>query len=278
MPSLDSIKLRKPVHILVYGDPKTGKTRLYGELASHGFHLWVFDLENGSMTLHRSIAPEFHKNVMVYKIADSKSFPIAIETMIKIAKIPGLHKICDFHGKISCPDCIKKGLPSTEFDYSKFTDKDILVIDSLSQLVSSTYSHITKNETDDFKPDWDVWQKQASMMDRVLSFIQGAPFNVIVVSHTMDTEKDEKKTKIRPLAGTRNYSNTAGKFFDEIIYTYIESAFHRAASTTTFQKEILTGSRSGTNLEELTKEIVKDGVKSEKTLSLLPIFQNQGLV
>jgi hypothetical protein len=272
MPKLSSSTLRKAIHILIYGDPKTGKSELAGELARYGFTLWYFDFENGSMTLFRSIPKEFHDQVNIFQIPDTKDFPIAIETVLKILK-PGKHEICDKHGKVLCPICKD---PKTSGTFSVFNnlelgEKDIVIFDSVTQLSNSAMNHIGKGKEDTWKPEWDNFRAQGQMLDRFLSTIQNAPYHVICITHGTEIETNDGKNKIVPIAGSRNFSRNTAKYFDEVVYMEIFNKKHRAASSTTYGLNILTGSRSRTAVEDVQK------ANLDARLTLLPIFINQGV-
>lgn len=280
MPKLSSVSLRKAIHMILFGPPKAGKTELVGELAEHGLHLYFFDFENGSLTLSRSINKENQNNVDLYKIPDTKDFPIAIETALKVIKT-GKYEICDIHGKISCALCKKNNTEFSIFDNTALGEKDVVVFDSLTQLSNSAMNHIGKDNKDGdlWKPEWSDYRKQGSMLDRFLSTIQNAPWNCIVISHESTVEMADGREKIIPIAGTRNFSRNTAKYFDEVVYCEVQNRQHKASSSTTYSLDVLTGSRSRTVIEEQLKDA---GNKDEVTgkprhLSLLPIFLNQGI-
>ena len=70
--------------VLVFGPPKCSKTQLVGQLATQYKLIW-FDLENGSATLHK-LPPEAQDRVELISLPDSRSYPIAIETCLKVIK------------------------------------------------------------------------------------------------------------------------------------------------------------------------------------------------
>lgn len=259
----DQVKRTKA---LVYGEPKAGKTALVGQLAKI-YKLHWFDLENGIKTLmNPDVLPvEFRKNISVYNIPDHRELPIGIDVLRKLFK-GGKHKYCYTHGVDRCPTCSKTvGLPwSEEIDLATFGDQDILVIDSWTQVAESAINRVTLKEykrDEEYKPTWDDWRMQGALLSEVLGKIQVANVNVCVISHEVDVEKDEKKEKIVPAGGTRNFSRTMAKFFDEVVYMQRLNKQHKAYSSTTWDNIHLTGGRSGVKLEE------------DKEASLIDIFR-----
>ena len=140
--------------VLIYGAPKSGKTQLAAALAASYKLIW-FDLENGYATLLK--LPQTHQsNVELLSIPDSKVFPIAIETMLKVITGNPV-SICEQHGKVSCPLCRKDSAPTTDIELAKVGADTVVVIDSLTQLTNSAIAFITKNQPDDYKMDFSDW-------------------------------------------------------------------------------------------------------------------------
>lgn len=252
--SYDEVKRNK---ILVYGPPKSGKTALVGGLANAGFKLHWFDCENGVKTLRNPeiVKPENRKNVSIYNIPDHRSLPIALDTFRKLFK-GGSHKFCYNHGVSNCPICTKLGETakwSDTIDLSKFTDKDILVIDSWTQVSNSAANKVTLKEwqkDDEYSMTYNDFRMQGMYLDEVLSRVQVSNINICVISHDVDVEKSESKERIVPVGGSRNFSKTMAKYFDEVIYLQVLNKQHKAYSSTTYSNTVLTGGRSGVKLEE----------------------------
>ena len=269
--NLDDYNKSSCVKALVYGRPKSGKTALVGKLAEH-YKLHWLDLENGIKTLLNPeiLKPEFRKNVNVINIPDHRLNPVAIDTVRQIFK-GGLKKICYDHGKITCPLCAKNPAARySEIDLGKFTKEDILVIDSMSQLGSSAMNRVIlrelqKPDGEEYKPTYQDYMSQGALLDQVLSMIQVLDMNIVVISHEVDTEKDEKKEALVPLGGTRNFSKTMAKYFDSVVYCTILNKAHRAHSETTYSPTVLTGSRLSVGV---------DAAKGNE-LSLLPLFKRE---
>jgi len=255
--------------VIVYGPPKTGKTALVGKLAeTHKLH-WL-DLENGIKTLLNPamLNPKFRANVDVINIPDHKLYPIAIDTVREIMR-GGPKKICAQHGKVNCPVCAKDSTAGWgAINLSEFTDNDILVIDSLTQLSNSAMNksvlkEISKPGGEDYKQTFHDYATQGALLDQVLSMIQVLDLNIVVISHEVESEMTDGKDKIVPMAGTRNFSKTSAKYFDCVVYMSIVNKVHRAFSSTSYAANVLTGSRVPVEIDDAKGD----------ALSLLPLFK-----
>ena len=248
----------KSHRVLLFGPPKSGKTQLAGELSKE-FNLLWFDLENGVDTLLK--LPENQKErIEVVTLPDTRSYPIAIETMLKVIKGTKLD-ICETHGKVGCALCRKDSRDFTTVELSSLPLDTIVVVDSLTQLTNSAISHITKNQPEDYKLNYDDWGNLGKLMDTFLSHVQQAGFNVVCISHETETEMEDGKMKLVPTAGTKAFSRNTAKYFDEVVYCEVKNKKHIAASSTVYNGNILTGSRSGAVLE------------TQSDASLIPIFR-----
>lgn len=234
--------------VLLFGAPKSGKTQLAGELSKY-FNLLWFDLENGYSTLLK-LPTEAQENINLISLPDTRSYPIAIETMLKVIK-GGQVSICEEHGKVSCPKCKADNAPTVTVHLDSLDNETIVVIDSLTQLTNSAISHITKGESDEYKLTYDDWGNLGKLMDIILSHIQQARYNVICISHETEAEMEDGKKKIVPVAGTRNFSRNTAKYFDHVIYCELKNKKHAVGSATDYSMSILTGSRTDVKLEAL---------------------------
>lgn len=251
----------QPQHVLVFGDSKTGKTELVGRLAER-FNIHLFDLENGYKTLLK-LPKEQQERVTIYRIPDTRTYPIAIETMLKV--ITGVPvKVCETHGKVGCEICTKANAPTQEFALSKLGPDDVFVVDSGTQLGNSAMNNITRDKSDDYKPDWDDYRRQGFMLDRFLSNLQQGRYNAIVVTHTtMARMEDTQKVKLVPVMGTDNFSRNVAKYFDHVVYCDVGTGTHTFGSSTTYRPQILTGSRTDVAIEKF------------ETAKLLPFFTGE---
>ena len=245
--------------VLVYGPPKVGKTQLVGQLATKYNLIW-FDLESGSATLFK-LSPEAQERVELIKLPDSRSYPIAIETCLKVIK--GNPVVIDeATGKVLAPGAKQQeDRTYVELNLNALDSDTIVVFDSLTQLTNSAISHITKNQPDDYKLNYDDWGNLGKLMDIFLSHIQVAKFNVVCISHETEAEMEDGKNKIVPVAGTRNFSRNAAKYFGHVVYCQVQLKKHQFSSTTTSLLNVISGSRTDVNVDKMTEP------------SLIPIFE-----
>lgn len=254
MAKLSNMHASKTKRALVYGPPKSGKTELVGNLAEE-FELVWFDLENGSDTLLK-MPDSWKERVEVIKLPDTRGYPIAIETCLKVIKGDEVF-ICAEHGKASCPKCMdiktkaaKDGGEITRVCLKELGPKQAVVFDSLTQLTNSAIANITRNKPDDYKLTYDDWGNLGKVLDTFLSYVQNAPYNVICISHENAVEMQDGKEKLVPTAGTRNFSRNSAKYFGEVVYCEVANKKHKFASSTTYKNNVLTGSRAGKAMED----------------------------
>jgi len=240
-------KISPSQRVLVFGGPKTGKTELAAKLAEVYNLLW-FDLENGYATLLK-LPREWQERVNIIAIPDTKVFPIAIETMLKVVTGKEI-TICMEHGKVACPICKKAEAPvETVCLDSLDPEKDIVIVDSLTQLSNSAMNHLTKGESDTYKPEWSDYRNQGQLLDKFLSQVQQARYNIVCITHEAEVELEDKKKKLVPVAGTTNFSRNTAKYFDHVVYCDLKNKKHLAASSTGYANNVVTGSRTDVEIE-----------------------------
>jgi hypothetical protein len=251
---LSEKKLAATQTVLLFGPPKSGKTELAGKLAEH-FNLIWFDLENGWTTLSK-LPHDWQDKIEVIAVPDTRTYPIAIETMMKVLKGAPV-TICEEHGKVDCAICKKEGKATVRIALNEIGPDTIVVVDSLTQLTNSCIAFITKDKPIDYKLDYDDWGNLGKFMDFCLSHIQQASYNVVCITHESEVKMEDGKNKLVPTAGTTNFSRNTAKYFGHCVYVEVKNKKHVAASSTTYQNNLLTGSRTGASLENTDANLLR---------------------
>lgn len=244
---LQNTKQSKAKRVLIYGESFTGKTTLAGTLAANFKLIW-FDLEKGYESLLK-LAPQYQDNIELIAIPDTKIFPIAIETLLKVFTGKEVF-ICEEHGKVACPICKKAGKPETRVCLSELDEQTVVVIDSLTQLSASTINFLMKDKEDTAKPEWEVYRAQGALLEKILSCMQQSKHHIVCISHVVESQQEDGKTKLFPVCGTSNFSRNCPRFFDDVVYVELKNKKHMASCSTSYANNITAGSRLGHSIGE----------------------------
>jgi len=256
---LTSYKASATKRVLITGISGSGKSTLAAELAEHGYNLIWLNLENAADGLLK-LSTEAQDRVELINIPDSASYPIAAATLLVLFK-NGKANICDAHGKDACPVCAKTpGAIITPIDFSKLTDKDVVVLDSGTQLSYSIMSYVTKDAPVEAKMERDSWGQLRKYTEFFKSQFQGFRGNLIVICQCTEAELDDGGLKLVPSFGSAAMSASFASAFDCVLYTEIKNGKHRAFSKSTASPKVLTRSRGDFEIEK------------EEKLSLVNLF------
>lgn len=257
--NLDEIASGEAQHGLVMGDPKSGKSTLVSDLAKKYKITWV-SMDNGHRVLYK-LPEEARKNINLIVLPDTRAWPVAFDTVRKMVAWKDL-LICLHHGSVDCSVCKKlEGAKWHKYTPSTWTvGTDILVFDHISQLGDSCMNVICKDKKVDYKPQLDDWGSLRFFMAEVLTAMQQSPFNIICLSHVIESEMEDGRKKLVPQVGSRETSKTIGKYFDHMIYCEVVNKSHKSGSGSTYSSYAMTGSRTDFCIE------------NEKENSLIPMF------
>ena len=246
----------KPNHsILLYGPPKTGKTRFVGTAATikELSNIYWIDLENGAETLlHMGLTEEELDKITLIRIPDTREVPRGCETVLKMLSSKEDIKICDLHGKVNCVEC--KDSSNTVFNLRKLTHTDLVVIDSGSQLGDSALAMACAGKPIEYKPGWDEWGLSNKYLSDILGVVQAATFtNFVIITHEAVIEEEVngvKRDKILPLMGTKAFCAKVAKYFGTVVYVELKMGKHTAGSSSTYKANHITGSRVNVAVEK----------------------------
>ena len=264
------VTVRKPNHsILLYGHPKTGKTRLVGTAAQlpEIKRIFWFDGENGAETLlNMGLTEAELSKVTLFSIPDTRELPRFGETVLKAltSKVP--ITICDLHGKVECLECTKTTAPTTPFFLPSLTHEDLIVVDSGSQLGDSTLAMAMAGKAIDAKPGWDEYGQSTAWLGAILSVMQASFYtNSVMITHLIPIEEEMngvKRDRFFPLVGTKAMCQKVAKYFGTVIFVEIKMGKHAGGSSSLYRSDASTGSRTGAKIEA-QKELSMRAILSE---------------
>lgn len=255
MAKLTDMKQRQTSHVCLYGDPKSGKSTLAADLANHGYKLVWISVDNGHDVLFK-LPPAAQENVDVIVLPDTRDFPVAIDTCLKLFTGTKVD-LCEMHGQVNCSFCRKENHAFSSYQFGLHDKRTIVVLDHMSQVADSAWNLITKNFdimkdiTAQKKESQDNYMKLGFLMNKLLTQIQQAPFHVICISQPIETEMEDGSKKLVPRIGSVPFSKNAASYFDHIIYTELQNKKHKSGSATTYKISAVTGSRRDIAIESM---------------------------
>lgn len=235
--------------VLVYGPSKSGKTEAVGKLAELGYTLWWFDTEAGALTLSK-LSPAAQGRINLYSIKDTAENSYAAKTLLKLLNYRnvGPKNLCTKHGNLECLECKKSGDSFEEFDITKLGPKDVVVVDSLTQLSDSILNSMLSSVEQ--KPEYDHWRGLGVKLDSVMDWMKSASCHVVFISHEQGIEMEDGREKLTAVGGTKNYARSLPRHFSHVIYMSVVNKKHNAVSKSVALNGVVTGSRTDADVEK----------------------------
>lgn len=80
--------------------------------------------------------------------------------------------------------------------------------------------------------------------------MQQSKHHIVCISHVVESQQEDGKTKLFPVCGTSNFSRNCPRFFDDVVYVELKNKKHTATCSTTYANNITAGSRLGHSIGE----------------------------
>jgi hypothetical protein len=218
------------VRTLIYGKDKTKKTWWACRASEDGYNVILLDGDDGG-TIVRNLPPEAQKKILLVNLCNLKSRAVFAQFMATFCR--GDAFIWDETERVSLPVNAKLNPTHSHvyFDPDKFTNNDVIVLDSWTALAMSTAlefsldQNISLTEIERDGDNFAMPNFQARFLDYVLDKIKTWKGHAIVVGHEMNWEKYKGKGKdrkivgdyIQPISSTGPQGQKLGKFFENVL-------------------------------------------------------------
>jgi hypothetical protein len=220
------------VRAIIYGRDKTKKTTWAAKAAEAGYNVVLLDGDDGAGVI-RQLPIEARKKILVVNVVDIVDRPVFCMFMASLLR-PGNAFLWDEQGKASILQTATRtaGHSFILFDTKKFTNNDVLIIDSWTALADSCKIQWAKENSVDLTAveregdQFSLFNYQARFLDYCLNKIHTLPCHVIVVGHEQEWEKFKGTGKDRrlvgsftqPISSTGPHGQKLGKHFSEVLH------------------------------------------------------------
>lgn len=248
--------------ILIYGDSGSGKTRFAATAAmipEIRKIVWL-DLENGKDTiLSMGLSDAALQKIQLFSMLDTRKDPFVMNAILRMFSSAQDVPICEAHGKMNCVKCMQEKAAFQQFNLTKLTHNDLVILDSGSQLTDCGVNALLKGQPEDAILQIQEWGTVNNWLKSILQVVQvGRHTNFVVLTHVLYDEeytgtgpnKQLVRTKQYPMIGTKTFSTMVGKYFGTIVQLEISGSKHKGGSSTTYRPNVQTKSRLNIEIEK----------------------------
>lgn len=257
----------QPQHCLIYGEPKTYKSRLVMELAAAGYKLKYFCIDGGIPL--KGQKKETLDNVEVFILRDTSTFQVGIKTIRRIIRGDEFF-LCDYHGNIDCKNCKLSDQAFSRVCLNEMQLDEVFVLDHLTAMSNSALNTVWDGNKyaesavpADDTTSFNIWRQQGWLIADVLKRAENAPFNTAFICQENLGKMEDGSVKIIPECGTGNFARTVPGYFHHVVHCDRSSSGFKFTSIKNIQA--IVGSRDGIAIEDM------------KVPSLVPFYPPLGV-
>lgn len=277
--------------ILLYGDAKMRKTWWATRIAELGFNVILCDIDYG-FHVTKNLAPEVRKRIFhVDMRAPIDSFKNCGAMTLSWAMTGQVTFYDETERKYARKASIQAEREYVKFDTSRFTSKDVLIVDSwtmLCQHLALADMGVT-DPTQVAKLEWDDYQKIRLALDMLISNMMRMNCHIIVIGHAEDWAKRKadapvkakpedaiESIKRQPMSISKPHASTMAKNFTDVLYFSAPNAMLGVQISTKGSDDFAAGSRSiapgswkwdDVSFTKFVPQKMLDAVKNNETYS-----------
>lgn len=296
----DALQDSDNVRILIYGDAKMRKTTFALRAAELGFNVILCDIDYG-FHVAKTLTPEARRRIFhVDMRAPVEGYQNCGAMTLAHAMNGGTVVYNEQSRTYTRTTAVEADQSYVVFELSKLTSRDVLVIDSWTQL----FQHITladRRVSDPLqvpKLEWDDYAKLRLALDHFISNMQRLNCHVIVVGHGEDWAKRKadapakakaedaiKEIRTQPMSVSRAHAMTLAKNFTDVLFFEAPNAMTGVQINTKGTDTFNAGSRSippgvkpfdKVSFADFVPQSMLDLVKSNEKYSALGVRTMQG--
>lgn len=238
MPRIGESNLDQFIRMFVVGPSKSFKTWFAGTAAEAGFRVHILDGDDGSHILNK-IKPEAQPRIDVLQCRDTHDFSPFINLMFLLAKQENRIVWDTSRNRMLSKSEIRTLTDGERYviDPSKFTEQDVLIVDTWTSLVESLVAQLIREQEIDletfdpeklqvFRP---IYNKGGQILNHILSRMKTWRCHVVIIGHEIENEIREiqmdgsgrrvevvKERLTTASSLTKNHSSLLAKYFSDI--------------------------------------------------------------
>lgn len=272
MPSIDeTLEKDNLCRFLIYGPAKTRKTWWATRFAEAGFNVILADTDYGFHVTH-NLSPAARRRIYHLDMRPPVEDFLNSGAMCLVRAMQGKTVLYDEDTRrFTMPRAVEADHNYAVLNFTKLTAKDILIIDSWTELVNHIVAsdRMIVDPTSVPKLEWDDYAKIRLLLDLFLDNMAKLNCHVFIIGHAETVGKRKKdaplkakpeeaieQIRLQPMSVSRAHAETLASKFTDVFYFNIPSAMVGTMISTKGSVDFDAGSRriapSITKFDDLT--------------------------
>lgn len=301
MPLIDeTLNDNNLARLLVYGAAKTRKTWFATSAAELGFNVILADIDYG-FHVTQNLSMEARKRIYHLDMrAPVEDFKNSGALSLIYAAQGGVTFYNEDTRRYTPKRAIDPEGHYAVLDFTKLTNRDVLIIDSWTELVThaTASDQMIVDPTAVRKLEWDDYGKIRLLLDLFLDNLAKLNCHVIIIGHSETYAKRKKDApknakpedayeqfRVQPMSISRPHAETMASKFTDVLFFYIQSSMMGTQVSTKGCEDFDAGSRRlapsvykfpGISFSDFIPADMLDAVKNNEKYSSLGVYPRLG--